>query len=295
MGIYEQIESNRRKSIVLVIFFIFFISFLGYLIGLYYGSQELGMTITVFAGVIATIMVVYQFYNGDKFILKMSKVRKPTKREHAYLINTVESMAIAAGIPTPKIYVIEDTAPNAFATGRDPEHATVVFTTGILKKLNRLELEGVVAHELSHVKNFDTRYMMLIVVLVAIVTVIADMFWRMAFFGGGGGRRGGVFVIVIGLFLMILAPIIAQLVKFAASRRREYLADADGILLTRHPDGLANALAKMSKDPKPLGAANKGTAHLYIVNPLKNYKGWVNHMFSTHPPVELRIKKIREM
>ncbi len=296
MGVYEQIESNRRKSMLLIVFFIFFISFIGYLLGIYYGSQETGTIITAIAGVFAIVIVLVQYYNGDKFILRMSGVREPTKQENAYLINTVEGLAIAAGVPKPKIYIIEDTAPNAFATGRDPQHSSMVFTTGILQKLKRDELEGVVAHEMSHIKNYDIRYMMLIVALVAVITVIADMFWRMSFRGSGDrkGKSAGI-MIAIALFLMIISPIIAQLVKLAASRKREFLADADGALLTRYPDGLAKALEKLEKDTEPLEVANKGTAHLYIVNPLKDHKGWLNNLFDSHPPIEERIKRLREM
>lgn len=293
MGVYEQIESNRRKSFLLVVFFVLFISFVGYLFGVYTGFSWFGL---IFALVLSMLLVLAQYYNGDKWILRMSGVREPTKKENAYLINTVEGLAIAAGVPTPKVYIIEDTAPNAFATGRDPKHASIVVTTGLLQKMNRSELEGVIGHEMSHVKNFDTRYMMLVVVMVAVIVFLSDWFWRMSWRSRGNKEdKGSLVIIAIAIFLAIFAPLIAYLVRFAASRRREYLADADGALLTRNPEELASALEKISKDKEPLEAANKGTAPLYIINPLKNYSGKINNLFSTHPPLEERVKRLREM
>jgi len=207
----------------------------------------------------------------------------------------------------PRVYIIDDTAPNAFATGRDPKHAVVCVTTGILQKLQKTELEGVIAHELSHIGNYDIRVMTLVVVLVGTITLLADWLLRASFFGGGrkrsndsGGNQLAAIIAIAGLILAILSPLIATLIKLAVSRKREYLADASGALLTRYPEGLAKALEKISKDTEPLEAANKATAHMYIVNPLKEHQGkdsvgWFAKMFNTHPPIEDRIKKLREM
>lgn len=227
----------------------------------------------------------------------------------------MENLCITAGLPTPRIYIIDDTAPNAFATGRDPKHAVVCFTTGILQKLEKTELEGVVAHELSHIGNYDIRVMTLVVVLVGTVTLLADWMLRASFFGGRrksnseGGGQLQIILIVVGIILAILSPIIATLIKLAVSRKREFLADASGALLTRYPEGLAKALEKISADKEPLEAANKATAHMYIVNPFHEDKGtstslgatsaggrsWFSKMFNTHPPVEERVRRLREM
>jgi heat shock protein HtpX len=202
----------------------------------------------------------------------------------------------------PKIYLIEDTAPNAFATGRDPQHAAIALTTGIIQKLERRELEGVIAHELSHIKNYDTLYMSIVVILVGLIALLADIFMRTIWYGGGrsrdnntgAGSGGGVFLL-LGILFAILSPLIAQLIKLAVSRQREYLADASAALLTRYPTGLADALVKISADTEPLEVANKATAHMYIINPLKDWGGKLNALFSTHPPIEERISRLRQM
>lgn len=290
--LYENISSNKRKSIFLVILFFIVISLLGYAFGLYLGSAYVGVA---FAFVISIIMTLISYYSGDKMILSMSHATPADRKKYPHLVNTVEGLAIASGIPTPKIYVIEDSAINAFATGRDPKHASVTVTTGAIERLKRDELEGVLAHELAHVRNYDIRMMMLVVILVGVVALLSDMFLRSMFYGRNRSNkgRGNIIIILIGLVLAILAPLIAQLIKLAVSRQREYLADADGALLSRNPKGLANALKKIKGDKEPLvEAANKATAHLFIENPLRAFGGRINYLFHTHPPIDERIKRL---
>lgn len=295
MNLYENISSNKRKSIFLITIFFIIIGFLGYAFGLYIGDAFIGLG---FAIIFSIIMTLISFYSGDKMILGMSHAVPADRKKYPHLVNTVEGLAIAAGIPAPKIYVIDDSAINAFATGRDPKHASVTVTTGAIKRLKRDELEGVIAHELSHVRNYDIRMMMFVVVLVGVIALLSDFFLRTMIYGKGrrdmkGGGIIGVIIILLGLILAILAPLIAQLIKLAVSRKREFLADADGALLSRNPDGLANALKKIKDDKEPLvEAANKATAHLFIENPLRTFRGRVNNLFSTHPDINERIKKL---
>ncbi|NIM98512.1 MAG: M48 family metalloprotease [candidate division Zixibacteria bacterium] len=292
--IYEEIAANRRRSFVLIVAFTVFLLFLGWIFGVTYGSGAAGLAIALLLAVFIGFM---SFSYGDKMVLGMSRARPVDKKQNPYLANVVDGLAIAAGIPAPRAYIIEDSAPNAFATGKDPEHSSVAVTTGLLEKLNRLELEGVIAHEMSHIKNYDIRYVTLVAILVGTVALLSD-WMRRSFFYRGRRKRGGVgggMVILIALVLAILAPIIAQLIRLALSRQREYLADASGALLTRYPEGLASALEKISKDTEPLEAANKATAHLYVVNPLLEHRGKLNRLFSTHPPVGERIKRLRAM
>lgn len=291
---WSAISKNKRYSYLLFIFFFLFIVGLGWLFGLIWGIGHWG---TVIAFILAIILAFGAYYNSDKIVLKISGARPATHEEFTYLDNTVEGLAIAAGIPKPKIYVIEDTAPNAFATGRDPEHAVICVSTGLMQKLNRSELEGVIAHEMSHIKNFDIRFMMLVTVMVGSVALLSDFMLRSFLWGGHGRSRGkgGGILTAIAIVLAVLAPIVAILMKLALSRQREYLADANGALLTRYPDGLASALEKLSKDKEPLEAANKATAHLYIINPLREHRSKLNELFLTHPPIEKRIKRLRAM
>jgi heat shock protein HtpX len=234
----------------------------------------------------------------------MTGARPVTKGEYPYLYNTIEGLALSAGVPTPKAYVIDDSALNAFATGRDPKHASITVTTGLLKVMNRQELEGVIAHEMSHVKNYDIRFMMLTTVLVGLVTLLSDFILRSMWYGRGGGRRdeggrGGqaqILLLLVGFLFALLAPFIGQLIRLAISRQREYLADANAAVLTRYPPGLASALEKIRKDPDPLvDNANKATAHLFISTPFRDETGFVVNLFSTHPPIAERIKRLREM
>ncbi|MBI2208747.1 M48 family metallopeptidase [Candidatus Woesearchaeota archaeon] len=294
---YEHISSNKRKSIFLIALFFIIIVSLGYFFGFYIGDIFTGVFVAV---LISTIMLLISYYSGDKLILKMSHAIPADRKKYPHLVNTVEGLAIAAGIQTPKIYVINDAAINAFATGRNPKNASVTVTTGAIERLKRDELEGVLAHELAHIRNYDIRMMMLVVILVGIIALLSDFFLRTLIYGKG--RRGvkasgiiGVLLIIIGLVLALLAPLISQLIKFAVSRQREFLADADGALLSRNPQGLANALKKISNDKEPLvEAANKATAHLFIENPLRVFKGRINTLFSTHPPIDERIKRLQK-
>jgi heat shock protein HtpX len=299
---YEQISRNKWKSAALVVFFMAFIFLLTWFFEYVTGWGEGGLVLAVF---VAMGLAAVGYYASDKIVLGISRARPVTKDEFPYLYNVVEGLAIAAGVPAPKCYVIEDTAPNAFAAGRKPETAAICVTTGLLEKLNRVELEGVVAHEMSHVKNYDVRLQTVVVVMAGVVALLSDWMLR-SFFWGGGRRRGrskggsggaeGVLVLV-GLALAILSPFIATIIQLAVSRKREFLADASGAMLTRYPAGLASALRKISADTEPLEAANKATAHLYIVNPLKNLKGGggINRLFSTHPPIEERIAALEKM
>jgi heat shock protein HtpX len=294
---YEQIASNKRKSFLLVFCFIAFIFLLAWLFEQLAGMGTSGL---VLALVIASISAFASYYASDKIVLAISRARPVTKEEYPYLYNVVEGLAIAAGIPAPRCYVIEDTAPNAFATGRNPKNSVICATTGLLEKMNRVELEGVISHEMSHIKNYDVLVQTLTVVMVGVIALMSD--WILRSFLWGGRRRGGrdksgagAILIVVGLVLAVLSPIISQLIRLAISRKREFLADASGAMLTRYPPGLASALRKLDADTEPLEAANKATAHLYIVNPLKDIKGKVNRLFSTHPPIEERIAALEKM
>jgi heat shock protein HtpX len=236
-------------------------------------------------------------------VLAVTGGHEVTKQEEPDLYNVVENLSIGSGLPMPKVWVIEDSAPNAFATGRDPSHAYVAATRGLIDKLDHNELEAVMAHEMSHVGNYDTRLMTFVAVAVGMIALVADLMLRFTWFGAGsrssnkdkGNGAIGVIILVIAILLMIISPIVATIMKFALSRRREYLADSSGALLCRNPGALADALEKISKDPEPLEAANKATAHLYIENPLKEHDSFFNSLFSTHPPAEERIKILRAM
>jgi len=298
---YEQISRNKWKSAALILFFVAFIFLLTWFFEFLTGWGKGGLVLAV---VVSMTMAAVGYYASDKIVLTISRARPATKDEFPYLYNVVEGLAIAAGLPAPRCYVIDDTAPNAFAAGRKPETAVICVTTGILEKLNRVELEGVIAHEMSHIKNFDVRLQTLVVVMAGIVALLSDWMLR-SFMWGGGRRRGGRsrsgsggaggILILVGLVLAVLSPFIATIIQLAVSRKREFLADASGAMLTRYPAGLASALRKISADTEPLEAANKATAHLYIVNPLKNIKGAVNKLFSTHPPIEERIAALEKM
>jgi len=277
--------------------FIILIGFLGWIFG---ELNDLGYGGLIMAVIIAIVMALFGYYSGDKVALWTAGAEAITKEQNPYVYRMIENLCITAGSAKPKIYIINDPAINAFATGRDPEHASIAVTTGAIEKLENEELEGVLAHELSHIKNYDIRLMTLVVICVGIVALLSNWFFRVNFFGGrrnsrGGGQQG-IFMI-IGLVLLIFAPIIAQLIKFAVSRKREFLADASGSLLTRYPEGLAKALEKIeTSNQKPMMRANNATAHLYISNPFgsKTLKG-LARLFSTHPPIEERIKALRSM
>ena len=248
--------------------------------------------------IISGVISFASYYYSDQIILTISGARPATRKEFFDFYTVAENLAMADSLPMPKLYVIDDTAMNAFATGRDPEHAVVCATTGLLNRLNRSEIEGVVAHELSHVKNYDIRLMGIVTILVGMITLLADILLRTRIRGGKRDNEGnlGAILFIAGIVMALLSPIIAQLIQLAISRRREFLADASGAKLTRFPEGLASALEKISLDKEPLEAANKATAHLYIANPLKNHHdsiGWFSGLFNTHPPVSERLKALR--
>jgi len=298
MTISSQIRSNIAKTYLLMAVFVGLVIAIGYVLGyaLGYGSDFVWI-----ATLFAVVSSFSSYWWGDKLVLAMSGARPADRKRDFDFFTVAENLSIAAGIPKPKLYVIDDTAMNAFATGRDPEHAVVCATTGLLTKLERRELEGVIAHELSHIKNYDTRLLAVVSVLAGTVVFLSDMFMRNLWWGGRRSRddnnNSGGIILVIGIVLAILTPIFATLMQLALSRRREFLADASGVDLTRYPEGLARALAKLTQDKEVLEAATNATAHLYITNPFKgkSYSAWFSNMFNTHPPIEERIKRLRAM
>jgi heat shock protein HtpX len=298
----DRIAVNRRNSLLLIAAFLAFIAVFGYVIGYaWIGDPASALFGLVLAFVVGTISGLVSYYAGDRMVLAASRAREVTHDEAPQLFNVVEEMAIAGGLPMPKGYIIEDSAPNAFATGRDPEHASVAVTSGLLEKLDRDELQGIIAHEMSHVGNFDIRYAMLVGILVGTTVLISDFFLRGLWFGGGrGGRREGggqaqIIMIIVAVALAVLAPVFARLLQLSISRQREYLADATAVKFTRNPKGLADALQKISGDHEVLEAANRATAHLYIVNPIKKFEKRAKGLFSTHPPIEERIQILRSL
>jgi heat shock protein HtpX len=295
MIMFNEVRSNKAKSFLLVALFIIIIGVLGAVLGEVYGSLAFGVSVSV---VIAVIYSLFGYFSGDSMILSMSGARPVAKAEYPYLYHTIEGLSIAAGIPVPKAYVIEDSALNAFATGRRPETASITVTTGLLKVMNRQELEGVVAHEMSHIKNYDIRFMMLTVVLVGIVTLLSDFILRSFLWGGKNddSKSGPAPLIAVGLILAVLSPVIGEMIKLAVSRKREFMADASGAVMTRYPQGLADALKKIAKDPDPLvDKANKATAHLFISTPFRKKRSFVAGLFSTHPPIDERIRRLESM
>lgn len=298
MTVYQQISSNKWKTATLISIFIALILAMGYFFGEAYGQG--GYIGLGYALIIAMFMVAFSYFGGDKVSLLTAGAKEIEKEDNPYLWNLVENVSITAGLPMPRVYIIHDPIMNAFATGRNPERASVAFTTGIIEGLENEELEGVVAHELSHIKNYDIRLMMIVVVLVGVIALFGDWMWRFHFFGGqrsGSDRRGGgqieLIFAVVAVVLIILSPIIAELIKLAISRKREYLADASAVLLTRYADGLASALEKIGAQEGKLKHANHATAHLYISNPFGLKK--ISNFFSTHPPIQERISALREM
>lgn len=264
---------------------------IGWVISAYYGNPGILYGAVIFS----LLMNVGSFWFSDKVVLGMTHAKPATRAEHFDLYTVTENLSITAGLPMPKLYIIDDPAPNAFATGRDEKHAVVAATTGLLSMLNRTELEGVIAHELSHVKNRDMLVMTVVVVLAGFVAIIADIFLRMSMFGGNRDDNGkaGALLAVLAIVAAILAPIAAQLIQLAISRKREFLADASGALLTRYPEGLASALQKISSYNAPMKSASHATAHLFIANPFgRNAGQFINKLFATHPPVEERVKAL---
>jgi len=295
--LYTQAESNIRKTWLLITFFFIFIIGLGWLFS-YLLDNSIFLVVAVILAIFQSIL---SYWYSDKIVLALSRAKPIEKQDNPGLYRLVENLCITAGLPLPKIYIIEETQPNAFATGRDAKHAVVVVTRGLLEKLERVELEGVIAHELSHIGNKDMLLQTIVVILAGVIAIISNFFLRISY--GGVGRKGrerdssGAILMIFGIIAAILAPIAATLIQLAISRKREFLADASGVLLTRYPDGLARALEKISKDPQPLRVASSATAHLFIANPFrgKETKNWLVNLFSTHPPIEERIKALREM
>ena len=308
INVYEAIAANKRKSIFVIVGFIIFITaavyFLSQAMGIYLGYEPGGLGAVGIAFIISGLMSLGGYWFSDKIVLGISQARPADKKRDYKFYSVTENLVIGTGLPMPKLFVINDTAPNAFATGRDPKHAVICATSGLLEKLDRSELEGVIAHELSHVRHYDTRLMSVVVVLVGTVALLADWFLRMSFWGrhrdnDREGNQMQVVLLVLGLLFAILAPIIGKLIQLSISRRREFYADAGAVEITRQPDGLISALKKISADTEALEAANKATAHLYIVNPFKGkVSGAVNTfsgLFNTHPPLSERIKTLSQM
>lgn len=288
---YREIDSNKRRTVFLMGAFLVFVIGLGYFLSWYFDN----LFILIIAVIIAITQALVSYYYSDSITLAISRAKEAPRQEPFLTLHReVENLAITAGIPKPRIYVIDDTAPNAFATGRDPNHAVIAVTTGLLSKLDKQELEGVIAHEMSHIGNYDIRLMTIVVVLVGVVALLSDFFLRWRIFGSrrDNDNSSGI-IFLIAIVLAILAPIASTLIQLAISRKREFLADATGALLTRYPEGLASALEKISRDREPLEAANRATAHLYIENPIKSKN--ISALFSTHPPVAERIKRLRAM
>jgi len=295
---YESTDKNKLLSSLI---FAFFLAFVTGVVWIFARAQGYGLDMIGLFLILSGLGSFASYYWSDKIVLAISGARPADKHRDREFYAVAENMALAAKLPMPKLYVIEDTAMNAFATGRDPKNGVVVATTGLLARLDRTELEGVVAHELAHIRNYDIRLAAVVSVLVGLIALLADLFLRMSMFGGKRDRESGslqVVFLVLGFVLALLSPIIAQLIQLAISRRREYYADASAAQITKYPDGLIRALKKLSSDTEPLEAANKATAHMYIVNPLKNHHdavGMFAGMFSTHPPINERIKVLESM
>lgn len=307
INIYEAIDANKRKSAIVIIVFVLFVTLASYVFaqafGSYYGYQTGGLGFVGIALIISGIMSIGSYYFSDKIVLAISGAKPADRKRDFNFYTVVENLSIASGLPKPKAYVIDDTAPNAFATGRDPGHAVICATRGLLDKLTRTELEGVIAHELSHIKHYDIRLAGIVTVLVGLIALLGDWFLRASWMGrrSSNKREGqlGALFMILGLLFAILAPIIAKLIQLAISRQREFMADAGAIAITRQPQGLISALEKISADREPLEVANKATAHFYIVNPFKNKAhGALNRfsgLFNTHPPMAERIKVLKKM
>ena len=301
---YEQISANKRKTVLLIFLFVLLLSAVGLAVDYFLRGGVVGIVIVA---VIVTVSSFVSYFNSDKVALRVAHARPADPVEYARYHNLVEGLCIASGLPKPRLYIVDDPAPNAFSTGRNPKHAAIAVTTGLLERMNRVELEGVLAHELSHIRNYDVLVMTLAVTMVGIIALLSDFFLRIMFWTGGRGGRDdessnnplGIVFAILGFVLLIFAPIIAALMQMAVSRRREYLADASGVQLTRYPPGLISALEKLKDDHTSTHFASKATAHLWIEEPLdkESNRGetkW-NHLFDTHPPIDDRIHALEEM
>jgi len=296
---HDVIASNRRKTALLV--FVFFV-LMSMVVWAFAQTTDLGYFAVPVAVGVALATTWAGYYYSDRVVLGVSRARPVKRHEFPYLVNITEALALGAGIPTPRLYLIEDTAPNAFATGRNPENSVICVTRGLVDKLDRDEIEGVIAHEMSHIANHDILLATVAVTMVGVIALLSDWMIRISFYGrrrrrssSGGGSGAEAVLLLIGLVVALLAPLVAQLLRLALSRRREFQADASAVKLTRYPPGLAEALRKIAADPEPLEVANKATAHLYIWNPLRDQEGRMDRLFNTHPPIEDRIRAIESM
>jgi len=288
VNIFDAIEQNKRNSLLLIFLVVFIFLALVWIISEVF---DYGMCGYFLGFVLLIFYLLTAYYAGDKVILALNRAKEIRHEDNPYIYNVVEGLALAAGIPVPKVYLIDDPFPNAFATGRDPQHAAIAVTSGLLKTMNREELAGVLAHEISHIANYDIRFMMLTVALVGAIGLLSEIFVRAFVWGGGGERKKGGGLVLIGLLFMIIAPIAAFFVRMAISRQREYLADANAAKLTRYPEGLASALEKIKQYPYKMQNANQTTASLYIADPFKEAAG----LFASHPPIDDRINRLRKM
>lgn len=300
----QQIAQNKRRSWLLVILLTLLLVVLGALVGYALAGTTTGVVAAIaFAIILSAVLSAGAFFGGDSLVLSASQAREVTQQDVPQLMNVVQELCLAGGLPLPRVYVINDSAPNAFATGRDPQHASIAVTTGLLDKLDREELQGVIGHELSHVRNYDIRWSLMVGVLVGSIALLADMFVRATLWSGMSRRSRGrdsnsggqAIIMIVAVIFAILAPIFASLVQFAVSRQREYLADASSVDLTRNPTGLQRALVKIAGDQEPLEVANRATQHLYIVNPIKKLDDRSMGLFSTHPPIRERIDRLRAL
>jgi len=293
---YELIAANKRNSWLLAIVILLLLCAVGAAIGANWGAWQIGL---IMALIITLVMALSSYYAGGRIVMGISGAREIRKIDHPQLFNVVEEMCIAGGLPLPRIFIIQDTAPNAFATGRNPDHSMVAVTTGLLDKLNRSELQGVIAHEMSHIRNYDILFAMMMAVMVGVIALLCDFFMRSTFYGAGRSRRrdnkGGGLFLLLAILLAIFAPIASKLIQLAVSRQREYLADASAVELCRDNEGLASALQKISGDKEVLEVANRATQHLYIVNPIKPFEKRAKALFSTHPPIDDRVRRIRSI
>ena len=304
---HQQIAANRRNSFLLALLVIALLGALGFTAGwALFGEPSGGVLATALALTVGVLVGLGTYFAGDSFVLAVSQAHEVDETSAPQLMNVVRELSIAANVPMPKVYLIDDTAPNAFATGRDPKHASVAITTGLLEKLDREELQGVIGHELSHVRNLDIRFALIVGVMVGAIAMLADFFLRFTFWSGVGGRRGRdsgsgsggsiqLVIFVVAIALAILAPIISRFIQLAVNRQREYLADASSVELTRNPYGLERALAKISGDQEVLEVANRGTQHMYFTNPIKKFEERSSGLMSTHPAIIDRINRLREL
>jgi heat shock protein HtpX len=299
---YGQISANKRNSFLMAGLVVIVLGVLGFAIGYaVVGDPAGGVGALILAIGFGSLSGVASYFGGDKLVLTVSGARPVDEASAPQLLNVVREMATAANVPMPAVYLIDDTAPNAFATGRDPQHASIALTTGLLEKLDREELQGVIGHELSHVRNFDIRFALIVGVMVGAIAILADFFLRFTFWGGGrrsdreGGGGAQAIVFIIAIVLAILAPLISRFIQLAVNRQREYLADASSVELTRNPYGLERALAKISADPEVLEVANRGTQHMYFTNPIKKFEARASGLLSTHPPILDRINRLRQL